>query len=551
MRLRTKLIAVLVSGLLVIYLVAAVFQHYRSQASIQRFAQESTRGEEGRQWTWVERLHSSIQLPLMEAMATGEMDRFNKLLGQSAAIPGLLELTLADEDGQVARSTVASRVHQHIDAELRSRLLKETTTLKLRTEDSFDIHVPIPVAPSCIECHPTWTAGNLCGVMSLRFSDQGLEEEKAAWAEFAANVGRSTLSSSVVTGLGLFATTGLLLGIVVQSMVAKPIRLLAGSLMEGSNQTAAAAGLVAAGSRSLADGAIEQAASLQEGSDSLRQMSELTRRNVQAVAQVRDLGSQARLAGDAAARDMQAMAEAMDAIKTSSDQIAKIVKTIDEIAFQTSILALNAAVEAARSGEAGAGFAVVASEVRNLAHRSAQAAKETAAKIEDSVRKCAHGVEITDQVARSIRDIVERSRDVDRLAGELASASREQDAGIHRVDETVRRVDEITQGNAATAEESASAAEELTAQAQSLRSTVNILVQLVDGNESSTLRDAIPMTSASGSHPRAQTPAAGPRPVGGPLRSATQPAVPRSQNGQSSIELADSREPIDLDCLKS
>lgn len=491
MRLRTKLIAVLVSGLLVIYLVAAVFQHLRAQSSIQRFSEESTRGEEARQWRWVERLHSSLQLPLMDAMATGEMDRFNKLLAQSTNVPGLLELTLTDEDGQIARSTVASRVHQFLEADLKARLLKDNATLKIHTDHSFDIHVPIPVAPSCIECHPTWTPGHLCGVMSLRFSDQGLKEEKAAWVEFASNVSRSSLSASILTGLGLFITTGTLLSLVVQSLVAKPIRFLAESLLEGAEQTAAAAGLVAAGSRTLADGAVEQAASLHDGSDSLRQMSELTQRNVHAVAQVRDLSSQARVAGDAAAQDMQAMAAAMDAIKTSSDQIAKIVQTIDEIAFQTSILALNAAVEAARSGEAGAGFAVVASEVRSLAHRSAQAAKETAAKIEDSVRKCAHGVEITDQVAHSIRDIVEKSREVDRLASELANASREQDAGIQRVNDTVRRVDDITQGNAATAEESASAAEELTAQAQSLRSTVNTLVRLVDGDQASALRDTI------------------------------------------------------------
>jgi hypothetical protein len=383
-------------------------------------------------------------------------------------------------------------MHQFIDPDLKNRLLKDPNTLKVHTDQSFDIHVPIPVTPSCIECHPTWAPGNICGVMSLRFSDQGLKDEKAAWAEFASNVGRSTLSASFLTGIGLFVTTGLLLSLVVQSLVAKPIRFLAESLLEGAEQTAAAAGLVAAGSRSLADGAVEQAASLHDGSDSLRQMSALTQRNVNAVSQVRELSSQARVAGDAAAQDMQAMAQAMDAIKTSSDQIAKIVKTIDEIAFQTSILALNAAVEAARSGEAGAGFAVVASEVRNLAHRSAQAAKETAAKIEDSVRKCAHGVEITDQVAHSIRDIVEKSREVDRLAGELANASREQDAGIQRVNETVRRVDDITQGNAATAEESASAAEELTAQAHSLRGTINTLVRLVDGGEASLLRDAAP-----------------------------------------------------------
>ena len=127
---------------------------------------------------------------------------------------------------------------------------------------------------------------------------------------------------------------------------------------------------------------------------------------------------------------MQAMTTAMEAIKVSSDDIAKIIKTIDEIAFQTNILALNAAVEAARAGEAGMGFAVVADEVRNLAQRSAQAAKETAAKIEGAIGKTAQGVEISAKVAQALNDIVAKVRQVDELVAEVASASREQTQGI-------------------------------------------------------------------------------------------------------------------------
>jgi methyl-accepting chemotaxis protein len=177
------------------------------------------------------------------------------------------------------------------------------------------------------------------------------------------------------------------------------------------------------------------------------------------------------------------MAEAMDAIKASSDDIAKIIKTIDEIAFQTNILALNAAVEAARAGEAGAGFAVVADEVRNLAQRCAQAAKETAAKIEDSVQKSSNGVEISSKVAKSLEDIVGKARQVDELAGEVASASAEQSQGIEQVNTAVSQMDKVTQSNAANAEESASAAEELNAQAESLKEAVNNLLTMVDGDK--------------------------------------------------------------------
>ena len=169
--------------------------------------------------------------------------------------------------------------------------------------------------------------------------------------------------------------------------------------------------------------------------------------------------------------------------KAAGDDIAKIIKTIDEIAFQTNILALNAAVEAARAGEAGMGFAVVADEVRNLAQRAAQSAKETAAKIENAVTKTALGVQISEKVAKSLQEIVEKARQVDTLAAEVASASKEQSQGIEQVNGAVAQMDKVTQTNAANAEESASASEELNAQAQTLKEAVTELLQLVDGDQ--------------------------------------------------------------------
>jgi methyl-accepting chemotaxis protein len=209
----------------------------------------------------------------------------------------------------------------------------------------------------------------------------------------------------------------------------------------------------------------------------------MTKRNAESANKVKSLGSQARQAGDAAMGEMQSMNVAMNAIKSSSDDIAKIIKTIDEIAFQTNILALNAAVEAARAGEAGAGFAVVADEVRNLAQRCAQAAKETATKIEDSVQKSTNGVQISAKVAKSLEEIVSKARQVDELAGEVATASAEQSQGIEQVNTAVSQMDKVTQSNAANAEESASAAEELNAQAENLKEAVNELLTMVDGDQ--------------------------------------------------------------------
>lgn len=212
----------------------------------------------------------------------------------------------------------------------------------------------------------------------------------------------------------------------------------------------------------------------------------MTRRNAEHAQKANDLAKQARTAADKGVGHMQAMNKAMEGIKASGDDIAKIIKTIDEIAFQTNILALNAAVEAARAGEAGMGFAVVADEVRNLAQRSAQAAKETATKIEGAIIKSTQGVEISGDVAQTLNEIVIKARQVDELAAEVAGASREQTQGITQINAAVSEMDKVTQSNAAGAEESSAAAEELNAQADTLKHSVMELLRLVGGSRRET-----------------------------------------------------------------
>ena len=182
-------------------------------------------------------------------------------------------------------------------------------------------------------------------------------------------------------------------------------------------------------------------------------------------------------------RSLETMVVAMSDIKASSDKVAKIIKVIDEIAFQTNILALNAAVEAARAGEAGMGFAVVADEVRNLAQRCAQAAKDTAALIEESIVKSNDGKTKVDQVAVAIRAITEESAKVKTLVDEVSLGSQEQTRGIEQVAKALTQMEQVTQQSAANAEESAAAAEELTAQASTLMEVVGALSAMVGGAE--------------------------------------------------------------------
>lgn len=275
--------------------------------------------------------------------------------------------------------------------------------------------------------------------------------------------------------------------------ITQPIAQATAQLSAGASETSAAANQVATASQSLAQGATEQAASLEETSASLEEMSGVTNRNAESATKANDLTRQARKAADTGADDMQIMNAAMQDIKASSDDIAKIIKTIDEIAFQTNILALNAAVEAARAGEAGAGFAVVADEVRSLAQRAAQAARETAGKIEGAIDKTTQGVQISEKVSKSLTEIVEKVRQVDELVAEVSTASREQNQGVKQIATAVTQMDQIVQTNAAGAEESASASEELNAQSATLQHIVEELNNLITGSKT-THSDPMPKT---------------------------------------------------------
>jgi methyl-accepting chemotaxis protein len=325
--------------------------------------------------------------------------------------------------------------------------------------------------------HPAHAALNAAVDTICKFNEDGAQHGGETCRK-ALNQARATLVGATVVGM----LVGIAFATIIGVGLSKALRGVAEALEEGAEQVGSAASQVASASQTLAGGASEQAASLEETSSSLEEMASMTKRNAENAHKANDLAKQTRQAADTGAADMQNMSVAMEAIKTSSADIAKIIKTIDEIAFQTNILALNAAVEAARAGEAGMGFAVVADEVRNLAQRSAQAAKETADKIEGAIGKTEQGVLISAKVAGGLQEIVAKVRQVDELVAEVAAASREQSQGVEQVNTAVAQMDKVTQSNAASAEESASAAEELNAQAEAMKGSVGELLRLVGGS---------------------------------------------------------------------
>ncbi len=300
----------------------------------------------------------------------------------------------------------------------------------------------------------------------------------------AAEQGEASFQSALISLLsvaGIGAVVGILLSWLTVSRLSRGLTGLIDRLSESSGQVSDASHSVFGASQQLAEGATEQAAALEETSSALEQMASMTRQNADNPTRTNaTTGHTVQRISDGA-KAVHTMSVAMGEISDSAEKIGQIIKTIEEIAFQTNLLALNAAVEAARAGEAGKGFAVVADEVRNLAQRSAGAARDTSDLIKSTVDRVRRGSDIASELDANFREIDEGAKGVGKLVGDISSATAEQAEGVNQVNTSVAQMDKVTQSNAASAEECASASEQLSTQADELREIVEGLGSLVHG----------------------------------------------------------------------
>ena len=309
----------------------------------------------------------------------------------------------------------------------------------------------------------------------------GLSGEQQKQLQIARASATAAISRArwLATVLLLGALAAALTGGAVVFGIVRRLRRVTGSLSTAAGELSGAAGQVSGASQTLAQGATEQAASLEETSASTEEINSMAMQNAEHASRASQLMGDWHEKFQHTGRALGQMVAAIDGINASSERISKIIKVIDEIAFQTNILALNAAVEAARAGEAGMGFAVVADEVRNLAQRCAQAAKETADLIEEAIARAQDGKLRVGEVTTQMQVITTESADMKHLVEQVNSGSQEQASGLRQIGKAVLEMERVTQSIAANAEEGAAAAEELSSQSHTLRDVVGNLTAMV------------------------------------------------------------------------
>jgi methyl-accepting chemotaxis protein len=482
MKLQFKPILWMVGGIIFMFAASLGLDVYRNAVNLRKLSGENLASLEEREWKSAENVFLTVENAVKGSLERGEMEKFVRLLKAQREVKGLLEFSLFDREGKVTHSSDTSFLNRKLPVDLQNRLITSLEPVKRRTSDAFEIYQPQRVQADCLRCHTSWKEGEAGGVLFCRFSTDSLTQAQQQWAMSMHGMKRTQVLHGGITTLVIALIFSTLAALVVRYQIAAPLIRVMEHLIGASDQVRATSNQLSRASQSLADGANHQGSALEQTSSALTKMAATTKTNSATAQSANALANQARRAAESGASGMRQMNEAMSDIQVSSDSVAKIIKTVDEIAFQTNLLALNAAVEAARAGEAGMGFAVVAEEVRRLAQRSAQAAKETSEKIEDSIDKSKKGAEISVQVARNFEEINEKVRQVDELIARIAESSKEQSTGVDRLDTGVRDMETITQSNVANAEQSAGAAEELQTQAESLTKAIAELGHLMAGN---------------------------------------------------------------------
>jgi methyl-accepting chemotaxis protein len=421
------------------------------------------------------------------ARARTDYDKLNKAYKDSVVLQDAAALKATDADvAQVAADLESAREKMKFDPALETRVSGLATNFNSLASRSKMIYTQMLEHPDSLGEDTQATVAALSrDTKDMEQSVDTLNDEvgnKAFGVELSAVENSNGQQRLFAIALFLLAATVAVVAIVtLERQISTPLRQLTQRLEEGAYHVASSADQLSASGQMLADGASQQAASLQETSETSEQISSMAHRSADDCQSTAALVTMSQAKFEQTNISLQQLMHAMNEINASSGKVSKIIKVIDEIAFQTNILALNAAVEAARAGEAGMGFAVVADEVRSLAQRCAQAAQDSTAIIGESIERSNQGKRKLDDVVTSIEAVTSESVKVKVLVDQINVASTEQTRGIGQIAKSIQSMERVTQSSAATAEESASAAQELMVQSNLMKEIVGSLSVMIEG----------------------------------------------------------------------
>ena len=482
MKFQNKLILAFAATVIVVVTVIGLLQYLSTNHLLSRLSDDNVALLSKQQEARAVSLNDAIQFSIQRFLERGQMEVFSEVPKLQQQVEGFKEFSLYNQKGLVTYSSDKAALKRPIDPDLKARLYQSPEKLVRETNEIIEIYQPVVTVKSCLECHDDQKAGTVCAVSVCRLSTEATATMKRQCKQGAEQISQAGLANSLVTVLagGVFAVV---IAFLVARSIARPILHVADDLSASSRQTAAAAAQLGSAGNSLVDTASEQAAASEECAASVSEMREQARKSNQLTDGASEMMKEnLRKSGDSL-RAIVDINQRMSEMQADSGEMRKIMKSIDEIAFQTNILALNAAVEAARAGEAGTGFAVVAEEVRALAMRSADAAKSTQKLLDNMAHRISDGAVATKGINDNFEAIVETATAMGDRIEKITSTGREVLSGLEQVTKASEQGAQASQRVAAISEETGAASEELNAQARATAEIVSRLNAIIHGHD--------------------------------------------------------------------